>query len=47
MIGRMLGAAQLKAATYEEVEHDQGAMVQALLVRDHCHHSYHRRAALG
>lgn len=32
MIGRMLGAAQLKTATYEEVEHDQGAMVQALLV---------------
>ncbi len=32
MLGRMLGAAQPKAATYEEVEHDQSAMVQALLV---------------
>lgn len=32
MIGRMLGAAQLKVATYEEVEHDGGATLQALLV---------------
>ncbi len=32
MIGRMLGAARLNAETYEEVEHDSGATIQALLV---------------
>lgn len=32
MIGRMLGAARLNAQTYEEVEHDSGATIQALLV---------------
>ena len=32
MIGRMLGAARLNAATYEAVEKDRGATIQALLV---------------
>ncbi len=32
MIGRMLGAARLNAQTYEDVEHDSGATIQALLV---------------
>ena len=32
MIGRMLGAARLNAATYEDVEKDGGATKQALLV---------------
>ena len=32
MIGRMLGAALLRAETYEEVEKDSGATLQALLV---------------
>ena len=32
MIGRMLGAARLNAQTFEEVEHDSGATIQALLV---------------
>ena len=32
MIGRMLGAARLNVQTYEEVEHDSGATIQALLV---------------
>ena len=32
MIGRMVGAARLNAQTYEEVEHDSGATIQALLV---------------
>ncbi len=32
MIGRMLGAARLSAATYEDVEKDGGATIQALLV---------------
>ena len=32
MIGRMLGAARLSSATYEDVESDRGATIQALLV---------------
>ena len=32
MIGRMLGAARLSSDTYEEVEGDSGATIQALLV---------------
>ena len=32
MIGRMLGAARLSSDTYEEVESDSGAMIQAVLV---------------
>ena len=32
MIGRMLGAALLRADTYEDVEQDSGATIQALLV---------------
>ena len=32
MIGRMLGAAKLSADTYEEVEKDRGATIQAMLV---------------
>ena len=32
MIGRMLGAARLKAETYEDVESDGGATIQALLI---------------
>lgn len=32
MIGRMLGAARLSSDTFEEVEADSGAMIQALLV---------------
>ena len=32
MIGRILGAARLSAETYEEVEKDEGATLQALLV---------------
>ena len=32
MIGRMLGAARLNVDTYEEVESDRGATIQALLV---------------
>ena len=32
MIGRMLGAARLNSDTYEEVERDSGATIQALLV---------------
>ena len=32
MIGRMLGAARLDVDTYEEVENDGGATIQALLV---------------
>ncbi len=32
MIGRMLGAARLNAETYEDVESDGGATIQALLV---------------
>ena len=32
MIGRMLGAARLSVDTYEEVEKDRGATIQALLV---------------
>ena len=32
MIGRMLGAALLRTETYEEVEKDSGATIQALLV---------------
>jgi hypothetical protein len=32
MIGRMLGAARLNAETYEDVESDRGATIQALLV---------------
>ena len=32
MIGRMLGAARLNTETYEDVESDRGATIQALLV---------------
>ena len=32
MIGRMIGAARLSVSTFEEVEQDRGATVQALLV---------------
>ena len=32
MIGRMIGAARLNVSTFEEVEQDRGATVQALLV---------------
>ena len=32
MVGRMLGAARLNVDTYEEVEKDGGATIQALLV---------------
>ena len=32
MIGRMLGAARLRADTFEDVEADRGATIQALLV---------------
>ncbi len=32
MLGRMLGAARLNVDTYEEVEIDRGATIQALLV---------------
>ena len=32
MIGRMIGAAGLKAETFEEIERDKGATIQALLV---------------
>ena len=32
MIGRMLGAARLSSDTFEEVERDSGATIQALLV---------------
>ncbi len=32
MLGRMLGAARLNVYTYEEVEKDKGATIQALLV---------------
>ena len=32
MVGRMLGAARLNVNTYEEVEKDSGATIQALLV---------------
>ena len=32
MLDRMIGAARLRAETYEEVEHDRGATVQALVV---------------
>lgn len=32
MLGRMLGAARLNVQTYEDVEHDSGATIQALLV---------------
>ena len=32
ILQRMLGAASLNRNTYEEVEHDRGAMVQALIV---------------
>ena len=32
MVGRMLGAARLNVQTYEDVEHDGGATLQALLV---------------
>ena len=32
MIGRMLGAARLNSDTFEEVERDSGAMIQAVLV---------------
>ena len=32
MLGRMLGAARLNVATFEEVEHDQGATIQAMFV---------------
>ena len=32
MLGRMLGAARLNVQTYEDVEHDSGATMQALLV---------------
>ena len=30
MLGRMFGALRLNAATYEDVEHDKGAIYQAL-----------------
>ena len=32
MLGRMLGAARLRSDTYEDVEQDSGATIQALLV---------------
>ena len=32
MLGRMLGAARLKSATFEDVENDRSATIQALLV---------------
>ena len=32
MIGRMLGAARLNSDTYEEVERDSNATIQALIV---------------
>ena len=32
MLGRMIGAARLNVETYEDVEHDSGATLQALLV---------------
>ena len=32
MLGRMIGAARLNVQTYEDVEHDSGATLQALLV---------------
>ena len=32
MLGRMLGAARLNAGTFEDVEHDRGATLQALAV---------------
>ena len=32
MLGRMIGAARLNVDTYEDVEHDSGATLQALLV---------------
>ena len=32
MLNRMIGAAQLSVETYEEVEHDRGATIQALVV---------------
>ena len=32
MIGRMLGAARLSSDTYEEVERDRGATLQALAI---------------
>ena len=32
MLGRMLGAARLKVDTFEDVEHDRGATLQALAV---------------
>ena len=32
MLGRMLGAVRLNVQTYEDVEHDSGATIQALLV---------------
>ena len=40
MIGRMLGAARLNSDTYEEVEGDSSATIQALLVVSH---SFHRQ----
>ena len=32
MLGRMIGAARLNVETYEDVEHDSGATLQAMLV---------------
>ena len=32
MLGRMLGAARLSSDTFEDVERDSGATIQALLV---------------
>ena len=32
MLGRMLGAARLSVATFEDVEHDSSATLQAMLV---------------
>ena len=32
MIGRMFGSLRLKAATYEDVEHDKRAIYQALFI---------------
>ena len=32
MLARMLGAARLNVATFEDVEHDRGATMQAMMV---------------
>ena len=32
MLARMMGAARLNVATFEEVENDQGATIQAMMV---------------